>query len=345
MSRRRYAVSRSAAFTLVELLVVITIIGMLVGLLLPAVQSAREAGRRATCMNNQHNIALAMMNFEGARKFFPGHLSTLSVGTKALPVSWVVPLLPYLDHRDIYDEIRHQIELVPAGDTIDYAPFQKSLGIMVCPSDPPATQGAGTVWLSYVVNRGRNATDDNPAVGVCTNHIPYNSSHPFSSTATSPAKVGVDYLTSHDGASTTLLLSDSLQTSENNEGATAKTLASSFPYLKLYDATGGDFYYYRPYSKWTSSSAWEDKIMAELSYGFEWGGLATARPDSAAPKITDQICSRHPGLIVVTFCDGHQATIQESMDLGTFKHLMTPYGAAYTGADAPTTALLDEGNL
>ena len=62
-------------FTLVELLVVITIIGVLIGLLLPAVQAAREAGRRAQCMNNEHNLALAMINFETRRHYFPGFIN------------------------------------------------------------------------------------------------------------------------------------------------------------------------------------------------------------------------------------------------------------------------------
>src|SRR6476659_751184 len=73
------------AFTLVELLVVIAIIGILVALLLPAIQAAREAARRAQCQANIHNIALAVLNYESAKKILPQGMtfdpSTTNVGT------------------------------------------------------------------------------------------------------------------------------------------------------------------------------------------------------------------------------------------------------------------------
>src|SRR5690349_14305662 len=85
-------------FTLVELLVVIAIIGVLVALLLPAVQSAREAARRMQCSNNLKPLSLALHNYESALKTFP------PAGIDSNQMSWTVLLLPYFEQQALYDQ-------------------------------------------------------------------------------------------------------------------------------------------------------------------------------------------------------------------------------------------------
>jgi len=100
--RHRYAsqaVSARPGFTLVELLVVIAIIGTLVGLLLPAVQSAREAARRMSCSNNMKQVGLAIVGYEQGRKSYPqGRNLREQTG-----ISWGFLLLPYLEQSAIYN--------------------------------------------------------------------------------------------------------------------------------------------------------------------------------------------------------------------------------------------------
>jgi prepilin-type N-terminal cleavage/methylation domain-containing protein len=90
-------------FTLVELLVVITIIGILIALLLPAVQAAREAARRMQCGNNLKQIGLAIHNYESAQRTFPpGGLSQIGNG---YGFSWLVRILPYVEQGNIYQQL------------------------------------------------------------------------------------------------------------------------------------------------------------------------------------------------------------------------------------------------
>src|SRR5262245_178223 len=94
---------RRGGFTLIELLVVIAIIGMLVALLLPAVQAAREAARRVECTNNLKQIGLAMHGYHDAvGSFPPGRLRSLNDG-RGQCFSAFAYLLPYMEQRALYD--------------------------------------------------------------------------------------------------------------------------------------------------------------------------------------------------------------------------------------------------
>jgi prepilin-type N-terminal cleavage/methylation domain-containing protein len=104
--------SRDNGFTLVELLVVIAIIGVLVALLLPAVQAAREAARRSACTNNMKQVGLALLNYEAANQTLPAGTVMNSYGDSSVPsipgtvqFGWSARVLPYLEQAAVFDQI------------------------------------------------------------------------------------------------------------------------------------------------------------------------------------------------------------------------------------------------
>jgi prepilin-type N-terminal cleavage/methylation domain-containing protein/prepilin-type processing-associated H-X9-DG protein len=131
------------AFTLVELLVVIAIIGVLVGLLLPAVQAARETARRMQCSNNLKQVGLALHNYHDSRNAFPpGYISDVdSTGSEIGPGwGWASMVLPQLEQAPLFERINFAF---PIENPINSSVRVQSIPTLLCPSDP-----APSLWMT-----------------------------------------------------------------------------------------------------------------------------------------------------------------------------------------------------
>ncbi len=133
-------------FTLVELLVVIAIIGILVALLLPAIQSAREAARRAQCQSNIKNVALAVHSYESANKTTPNGMrydeKSFAATVHRLTVfepNWIIRILPYLEEQPLYDsfDFKQRINLTSPTDAtnVNRTARGTEITVLLCPSD------------------------------------------------------------------------------------------------------------------------------------------------------------------------------------------------------------------
>ena len=142
---RRTSHRRRLGFTLVELLVVIAIIGILVSMLLPAVQAAREAARRLECKNNLKQISLAIVTYESTQKVYPAAgivgVSSGSLGDgpyrerEGKMFSWLVLILPQLEQRNLHDAFDFNVTILQQPNE----PQANPLKLAMCPSD--AAQG------------------------------------------------------------------------------------------------------------------------------------------------------------------------------------------------------------
>ncbi len=339
-------------FTLIELLVVISIIATLMSLLLPAIQNAREAARRTQCLNNQRNIATAMIGWATAHNNqLPAYgywIEDPVTAGDALPQrSWVVELLPYMDQQGVYDRWDNSVGLV-ANDT---AVGGFSFAVLACPNDDSAAQVTG--GLSYVVNAGFGdavGTAIASAPGDGTDHswsqenLDWDKSLPagvdekdatitqatcvFSadyedtgsgSATRSSANLGRIY----DGTSNTLMLGENLNagtdlvnTGLNNSWASPEHRNCAFIAPVTLGTTNPSLIYD------AGAAATDDYVIlsGQEALAFPNGGKVAT--DGETPYLS----SLHPGIVVVAFCDGTVRTINDSIDESVYLRLMTPSG-------------------
>ncbi|MGQ9504993.1 MAG: DUF1559 family PulG-like putative transporter [Thermogutta sp.] len=318
-------------FTLVELLVVITIIGMLVSLLLPAVQMAREAGRRTQCLNNQKQFATALLNYESSRRQFPGWAQIVSHDASSpydvdgdnvpdVVATWIIPLLPYLEQRQVYDSW--------VDDSVAWANKRKvQLSIGICPSNPPEDMSAGPTVMMYVANAGLPDATLGPNVEGPASAVFLNHARPKAERKS----ISLDYLGSHDGASNTLALSENIHATSWVPAADAQgtpRLPSEYDVCMLWTPSPGAC------QSGETRVAQINKCLRDSQNPIN-PELYLARPSS-----------RHPGVVIVTYCDGHGTNQRDNIDWLVYKQLMTPdnYQAGqFAGDPALRDSIYDAG--
>jgi prepilin-type N-terminal cleavage/methylation domain-containing protein len=306
-------------FTLVELLVVIAIIGTLMGLLLPAVQSAREAGRRNTCSNNLSQLGKAVVAFDGQRNFIPGWKNPNVSGTLSAAASltvspmyaWPVMLLPSLERRDVFNFAQNNT--TNAGSLISATgTATPSMDIFNCPSTPISAPNTPT--LAYAGNCGTSggvtgAKGDGVMLDTCVQ------------------KIGLDFVGGGDGTSNTLLFSE-------KNGANVPGLAewSAPQVVNVYTGTLSSPTMGTPGFVVNGAVSQPKVINADSTLP----GL------SSAPYLWPS--SNHPAGVVVVFCDGHTMFMRDSIAGSVYAQLMTSKSeaASTTPQNLRTLTLLDE---
>ena len=131
-----FKLSSRTGFTIIELLIVITIIGILIGLLLPAVQAAREAARKTQCQSNLRQLGLALQAYHASCGAFPPAINLpageIEATTTKWKENWIITILPFIEQQPLHD----QFDLTkPISDPANRTPRGQKLPWMLCPTD------------------------------------------------------------------------------------------------------------------------------------------------------------------------------------------------------------------
>ncbi len=160
-------------FTLIELLVVIAIIAVLVALLLPAIQKAREAASRMQCQNNLKQIGIALHAYNEANKFFPSSGEVLASNgqeTAFVLHSVYTHLLPFLEQGELYNQLNINLAYNDTTNGQNTLPFQTPISTFLCPTNPlrpkSGVDAAGYGYVDYLTISYTNLRDD------ATNNLP-----------------------------------------------------------------------------------------------------------------------------------------------------------------------------
>jgi len=295
------------AFTLVELLVVIAIIGILIALLLPAVQAAREAARRSQCTNNLKQIGLAMHNYHDAIKCFPsGFIRQIGALDNEGHWAWNALLLPYVEQAPLRDQLR--VGTVPVStDMVTPAllkAMQTPIQAFICPS------AAGQPIIHVEAGRMIQPASSTANVGLAvTNYIACNSSYGLKNDpGTDPTNyaVGVFYRHSNvgfrdltDGSSNVILVGERAYRYDNLDAFAGAMFAA-----RDFNGTGPAIS--------SDGSASNQGLIAIFGGG---AAVINAVPNSGQNRIA--FSSQHPGGALFGFGDGTVRFLSETIDANT----------------------------
>jgi prepilin-type N-terminal cleavage/methylation domain-containing protein/prepilin-type processing-associated H-X9-DG protein len=304
------------AFTLVELLVVIAIIGLLVALLLPAIQAARESARRNQCVNNLKQTGQAIQMRHDTKKLLPpgrnGRTSTNASGVNTFGVSWAFELLPYVEQMPLYQSL---VKALPSTDLQNALAMRSPVDIFYCPSrrDPAADRDFdNNDQAPPEENRGVAAGGD--YAGSAGIDITFGTDNP---NGEPPGIIGGALYTFArnslrqvtDGTSATIAVGEKYIPTEDEVHQAHPNLDEAMMHYYQGDTAffAGDHRY---------------AILAGTECGMAHGETPSTG-GCGVGRLWEQFGSEHSGLSNFVFLDGHVQTIEQSIDLVTLQRIST----------------------